>query len=118
MTDYQPIVERLSLFNNRSFTRKQWDIVFKGCGCPVHQFFWNALKKGNIIKDAWLYRLVDLDMDAYEKAYKEYLKLTREATKKTYAKKKAQRKAREFQGLSFILLPDGTLSRNMPGDED
>ena len=51
MTNQEKVVERLSQFNNLSFTKKQWDIILKGCGCPKSSYFWAALRQDNLIKN-------------------------------------------------------------------
>lgn len=34
MVETKKVVESLSQFNNLILTKKQWDIIFKGCGMP------------------------------------------------------------------------------------
>lgn len=89
------IVERLSQFNNLSFTKKQWDIILKGCGCPKSSHFWGALRKHNLVKEHKYYTLVDIDTKSYERVYTAYSTYNTEAVMKAYNKRKAKEKARQ-----------------------
>lgn len=95
MTNHQDIVERLSLFNNISFTKKQWDIVLKGCGCPKSSHFWTALKRNNIQRNNKLFTLVDINNKSFEEVWTLYCESNRASVMKTYYKEKARKKARE-----------------------
>lgn len=117
MKDHQPIVEKLSLFNNMSFTKKQWEIVLKGCGCPKSCHFWAALRKNNLIKSSRLYTLVDMDIHSYTIILDQYLTANREAVKKNYtkvrAKKKAKERREEFKAITFYMV-NGSLTTEIP----
>ena len=95
MTQQEQVVERLSWFNNLSFTKKQWDIILKGCGCPKSSHFWAALKRNNLVKYSKTYTLVDMDIHSYAIILEEYNTANRTAVKKTYDKAKAIKQARE-----------------------
>lgn len=102
------IVERLSLFNNMSFTKKQWDIILKGCGCPKSSHFWTALKQNNLVKYQRIYTLVDMDIHSYAIILDQYLTANRAYVKKSYDKAKARKKVQErnkaFKGLTFYMV--------------
>lgn len=95
MMNHQDVVERLSLFNNMSFTKKQWEIILIGCGCPKSCHFWAALRKCNLIKENKLYTLIDMDTNSYERVYATYSAYNSSAVMKSYNKKKAKEKARQ-----------------------
>lgn len=65
MTNHLPIVEKLSQFNNMSFTKKQWKIILKGCGCPKSCHFWAALRENNLVFHSKMYTLIDMDIHSY-----------------------------------------------------
>ena len=117
MTDQQPIVERLSQFNNMSFTKKQWDIILKGCGCPKSSLFWTALRQNNLVKYKRIYTLVDMDIHSYAIILDQYLTTNRTYVKKSYDKAKARKKAQErnkvFKGLTFYIV-GGVLTTEKP----
>ena len=73
MTNQEKVVERLSQFNNRSFTKKQWDIILAGCGCPKSSHFWTALKQNNIVKYTKLFTLVNIDNNSFADILHQYL---------------------------------------------
>lgn len=98
MTNHLNIVEKLSLFNNMSFTKKQWDIVLKGCGCPKSSHFWAALKTYNLQKNHRMFTLVDINAESFDKVWTLYCKSNRASVKKAYDKEKARKKAREKVG--------------------
>lgn len=114
MTDKEKMVERLSIFNHRSFTKKQWDIILEGCGCPKSAYFWNALKKNNLIKDTILYRLVGLNSETFGKIYEDYCKVNRANNSRHTARKKAQEKCRSFKGMTLFMASDGSLHSSIP----
>lgn len=117
MTDQQPIVERLSQFNNMSFTKKQWDIILKGCGCPKSSHFWTALKQNNLVKNKRIYTLVDMDIHSYAIILDQYCTANRASVKKSYDKAKARKKAQEknkaFKGITFYIV-GGVLTTEKP----
>lgn len=99
------IVERLSLFNNMSFTKKQWEIILIGCGCPKSCHFWMALREYNLIKENKLYTLIDIDTNSYERVYTAYSTYNTTAVMRSYNKKKARERARQ----SIVRLQAKTL---------
>ena len=117
MTNQEIVVEKLSLFNNMSFTKKQWDIVLKGCGCPKSAHFWTALKQNNLIKESKLYTLVDMDVHSYAIILDQYCTVNRDAVKKSYAKAKARKRAQErskaLTGITFYMV-GGMLTTEKP----
>lgn len=42
--NYNKVVESLSQFNNLILTKKQWDIIFKGCNMPKSVHLWAAFR--------------------------------------------------------------------------
>ncbi len=108
MTDQSNIVEKLSLFNNMSFTKKQWDIILKGCGCPKSKHLWTALRSSNMQKEEKLYTLLDINMESFDIVWTKYCTLNRENVKKTYYKKKAIKRAKErqegFKGITLYMI--------------
>ena len=113
-TNNTNIVEALSLFNNRTFTKRQWEVILKGCGCPKSAHFWSALLKhmvkyqrGYIVT----YTLTDMCSEAYENVYKTYREINNNYVTKHNQKKKAKAKAqRVVTPMSFVVNPDGTVS--------
>lgn len=109
-------VERLSQFNNMSFTKKQWEIVLKGCGCPKSAHFWTALKN-NLVKYQRVYTLIDMDIHSYAIILDKYLTTNREYVKKSYNKAKARRQAQQrkesLKGTTFYMI-GGVLTTEKP----
>lgn len=108
MTNTQIIAETLSLFNNRSFTKKQWEIIFKGCGCPKSAHFWRALKENNLQTYKRMYTLIDLNTESFKKVWDKYCAINRESVKKAYYKNKAKQRAEEmkknFKGVTLYMV--------------
>ena len=117
VTDQQPIVERLSQFNNMSFTKKQWEIILKGCGCPKSSHFWTALRQNNLVKYKRIYTLVDMDIHSYAIILDQYCTANRASVKKSYDKAKARKKVQEknkaFKGITFYMV-GGVLTTEKP----
>ena len=120
MIDQQPIVERLSQFNNMSFTKKQWEIILKGCGCPKSSHFWTALRNLCMWRNAKLYYLADVDSKAFENVWNAYCEANKTYVMKSYNKAKARAKAREkAESLKCFTLymVNGTLTTEKPEKE-
>lgn len=102
------IVDNLSLFNNRTNTKKQWDIIFKGCGCPKSTLFWNALKEKNLEKFKIAYTLFDINSTTFNDIWERYCVANRAQAKKYYNKAKAKAKAKEItksiKGTTFYIV--------------
>lgn len=117
MTNQEKVVERLSQFNNLSFTKKQWDIILAGCGCPKSSHFWTALKQNNMVKYTKLFTLVDMDIHSYAVILDQYCTVNRDAVKKSYAKAKARKRAQErskaLTGITFYMV-GGMLTTEKP----
>lgn len=117
MTKQEEAVERLSLFNNLSFTKKQWDTILRGCGCPKSSHFWTALRQNNLVKHNRTYTLVDMDIHSYAIILDQYLTANKEYVKKSYNKAKARKKAQErkesFKGITFYMI-GGVLTTEKP----
>lgn len=117
MTNHQEVVERLSQFNNMSFTKKQWEIILKGCGCPKSAHFWAALKQNNLIKDKKMYTLVEMDIHSYAIILDQYLAKNRECVNKSYRKAKARKQVQErsksLRGTVFYMV-GGALTTEIP----
>ena len=113
----QDIVERLSQFNNVSFTKKQWDIILKGCGCPKSAHFWTALRQNNLVKCSRLFTLINIDSDSFHIIWESYCCLNRAGVKKAYDKAKAIKQAKErvksFKGITFYMV-GGVLTTEKP----
>ena len=111
------IVEKLSQFNNLSFTKKQWDIILKGCGCPKSAYFWMALKENNLQRCFRIYTLLDIDSASFDTIWNKYCELNRASVKKAYIKEKAKKKAREkvaaFTGITLYMV-NGCLTTEKP----
>lgn len=111
------IVERLSQFNNLSFTKKQWDIILKGCGCPKSTHFWAALRKKNLQRNYRIYTLIDIDSKSFSTIWEDYCISNRASVKKTYLKGKARKQVKErinkFQGITFYMI-GGALTTERP----
>lgn len=117
MTDYEEVVEKLSQFNNMSFTKKQWEIVLKGCGCPRAPYFWKALKETSLIKRSKMYTLIDMDIHSFAIILDQYQTKNRESVKRSYIKakmmKKVQERRQSFNGLTFYMV-GGALTTEKP----
>lgn len=114
MNKLQKVVERLSQFNNLCFTKKQWDIVLKGCECPKSSHFWMALRHNNLlIKNYRRYTLVDVDINSINRVYAQYKEANSNGVKKHIAKIKARQKAKTCKGITFYLV-GGVLTTEPP----
>lgn len=117
MTDINSIVEKLSLFNNRTFTRKQWEIVMEGCGCPKSSHLWTALRATCLQKYKRVYTLCDLNTESFTKVMEDYSSRNKSAVslnyKKKVARKKAEEKRKQFKGLTFYMV-GGVLTTEKP----
>lgn len=114
------IVEKLSQFNNLSFTRKQWDIILKGCGCPRSNYFWIAMKtyvlerEGNLR----LFTLHDLNNEVFTLVWNLYCELNRDSVKKAYHNKKAKERAKEKASVNITFyMIDGYLTTTKPSKD-
>lgn len=117
MINHQDVVEKLSLFNNMSFTRKQWDIILKGCSCPKSQYFWAALRQNNLVKNKRIYTLVDMDIHSYAIILDQYSTTNRASVKKAYYRAKAvqrvQKRKEQFKSITFFMV-NGALTTEKP----
>ena len=117
MTNQETIVEKLSQINNVSITKKQWDIVLKGCSCPKSTYFWAALRQNNLIKNNNIYTLVDIDYCSFLIIWEQYCINNRESVKRAYYKAKAKEKAKKrstlFKGFTLYMI-NGTLTTEKP----
>lgn len=117
MTEQEKVVEKLSLFNNLSFTKKQWEIILKGCSCPKSSHFWASLRQNNLVKHSRMYTLVDMDIHSYAIILNQYLTVNRESVKKCQRKAKAResakKRAKSFTGVTFYMV-DGVLTTEKP----
>lgn len=118
--DIFEIAEKLVLFNNRTFTKKQWAIILKGCGAPTSPHFWKALKENNMIEDDKHLIMVDLNVEALNHIMTIYRTKTNESSKKSYHFKKLKEKARErvnnTKGHTFFIV-NGVLTTERPIEE-
>lgn len=114
------IVEKLSLFNNITLTKKQWEITLKGCGCPKSTHLWTVLRKNNLQKNKLMYTLVNINEATFSSIYQEYTERNRAGAIKSYNKTKARAKARESinknKGTTFYLV-GGILTTEKPERE-
>lgn len=117
MTNHQSVVEKLSQFNNMSFTKKQWDIILKGCGCPRSCHFWAALRANNLQRNQRLYTLIDIDSKSFDIIWADYCKSNRESVKKSYFKVKAKKQAKERKVSITLYMVDGYLTTDKPTRE-
>lgn len=116
MTYNKDIVERLSLFNNISLSKRQWEIVLKGCGCPKSTIFWTALRRNNLQRIERLYTLLDINKESFNTVWTYYCELNNSSSKKSYLKKKARQKARQMAdnvGVRLYLI-HGYLTTEIP----
>lgn len=97
MKDHQEIVEKLSQFNNLCFTKKQWDIILKGCGCPKSAHFWTALRNLCMWYSNKQYYLSDIDSNTMEQVFKSYSEMNCLYAKKSFQKAKAKAKIEEWR---------------------
>lgn len=111
------IVERLSQFNNISFTKKQWDIILKGCGCPKSSHFWAALKQTNLVKCSRLFTLININDDSFHIIWENYCYSNRAGAKKAYNKakviKQIEKRTKSFRGITFYMI-GGALTTEKP----
>lgn len=91
MKNLQSIVEKLSQFNNLCFTKKQWEIIFKGCGCPKSAYFWMAIRDLCMWKSDKLYYLSDIDNKSFEQVWQKY------SNSNSNSVKKSQKKAKDIE---------------------
>lgn len=120
MIKLQEIVESLSQFNNVKLSKKQWDIVLKGCGCPKSSLFWYALREHNLSKEDRLYTLLNINEESFNKVWENYCIANRASAKKTYDKNKlraqAKAKAQQCKGITFYMV-GGYLTTEKPYEE-
>lgn len=113
MTNQLPIVEKLSLFNNMSFTKKQWDIILKGCGCPKSSHFWSALRANNLQRNKRLYTLIDVNQESFGEIWTKYCLSNRANVKKSYLRKKINSKEKKEINITLYMV-DGYLTTDKP----
>lgn len=121
MNKVQEIAKHLSMFNNKTLTKSQWEIVLKGCGCPKSAFFWKAIRESNLIKYNKAYTLIDINDDSFNIIWNNYCTENRASVKKSYDKQKAYNKARErvnsFTGICFYSI-NGVLTTEKPNTNE
>ena len=113
MVNQSSIVEKLSQFNNMSFTKKQWDIILKGCDCPKSVYFWISLKNICIVKTNALFTMKLEDTNTLNKVFTMYRDLNRLAVNKYAAKKKAREKVNNLKGITLFMV-GGVLTTERP----
>lgn len=112
MANHQSIVEKLSQFNNMSFTKKQWELILIGCECPKSHHFWRSFRDtclfplNNDYKK--IYIMKDLNSESFSEIWDKYCTSNRAGAKKSYDKTKAFLKARErvnsLKGHTFYII--------------
>lgn len=117
MTNIEDVVEKLSLFNNISFTKKQWEIVLKGCGCPKSSHFWMALRNNNLQKEGKLYLLVNLNMESFNYVWNIYCNTNKAAVNKSYKKKKVRESLKPITHTTFYVV-NGVVTVENPKLDD
>lgn len=114
MSHNKDIVEKLSQFNNMSFTKKQWDIILGICGCPKSPNFWKALRQWNLrTRDNNTYTLVNIDNNSFNTIWNNYCISNKRGMPKAEAKKRAQKRREQFKGITFFLV-GGALTTEIP----
>lgn len=117
MNKQETITEKLSQFNNLTFTKKQWDIILAGCGCPKSSHFWKALRDNNMLKSVNLYTLENINISSFTNVWNIYCNANRTKVKEAYNKAKAKKKAQErrqaFTGITFYMV-NGVLTTEKP----
>lgn len=110
----------LAQFNNRTFTKKQWDIILQGCGCPKSSNFWAALRQNNLVKYKKVYTLVDIDTNSYALILDRYSIKNKEYVKKSKNKatvlRKIQERRKTFKNITFYMV-NGILTTEKPERE-
>lgn len=83
------IFHNLVAFNGLMLTKRQWEIILKGCGCPKSHRFWRALRNRVLhrIQNS-LYMLHISSVSEIEEAWDEYCIDNRLSVKAAYYKKK------------------------------
>lgn len=113
MNKLQKIAEKLSLFNNLSFTKKQWETILKGCGCPTSPHLWTSLRRNNLVREKKFFTLIEMDSEAYTRIYNEYLEANNQCVRKHTAKVKARKKAESFKSFSVYVI-NGVVTSERP----
>lgn len=113
MRNKKEIVERLSLFNNLSFTKKQWEIILSGCNCPKSSHFWTALRWKNLINIDGKYTLLDINESSFEEVWNHYCTMNRAAVNKYNKKVKARKRVEKIKGITLFMV-DGVLTTELP----
>lgn len=105
MVETKKVVELLSQFNNLILTKKQWDIIFKGCGMPKSVYLWIALRHYSLEKIGFNYKLKPINEETIKAIYNMYSSLNKSAVAKHYKKQKQIAKIKaykaSFKGLIF-----------------
>ena len=116
-TKIKRITESLSQFNNMSFSKKQWNIILKGCEAPKSTKFWLALRRICLQKNELQYMLIGISESTMREVWNLYCSMNRASTKKAYYKNKAKKKAQEqiknFKRITFYMV-EGVLTTEKP----
>lgn len=103
--NYNKVVESLSQFNNLVLTKKQWDIIFKGCNMPKSVHLWTAFRHYSLEKIGFNYKLKPIDEQTIKAIYNMYSSINKSAAAKHYKKQKQIAKINayraSFKGLIF-----------------
>lgn len=89
------IFNNLVLFNNSIATKREWEIILKGCGAPKNTYFWSALREHCLFKYNRVYKLQDLNLEVFETIWNQYCQNNREKVRKSNDKKKRKTKIAE-----------------------
>lgn len=85
------IFHNLIGFNGFTLSKKQWEVILRGCECPKSYLFWRALRNNVLTKlQTNVYRLHISSMCDIEQVWNEYCEDNRAFVKAAYYKKKAQ----------------------------
>lgn len=117
MVNHKDIVEKLSQFNNMSFTKKQWDTILKGCGCPKSSHFWAALNQHVMTKSSRSFTLLGFTSESFNEVWKSYSQANVYSVNKCMRKKEAMKRAderrKQFRGHTFFMV-GGVLTTELP----
>lgn len=119
--DKQQILENLSLFSNRTFTKKQIDVLLCGCGCPKSMQFWQSLRQNAIEKTSFgsvnVYRFKEITYELFDLIWQDYINTATKYNNTSRQRKEAKMKAKESNeriSKTTIYIVEGRLTDEKP----
>lgn len=95
----EQILKNLMLFNNTIASKAEWNIIFRGCGCPKNTYFWKSMRDNDLLHllRNGFYTLRNVDPETFQNVWNEYCVNNRASVKRVYDKKKRLKKIEEYR---------------------